>query len=51
MRARVDGDQVTVFERQDSALLSVLAQANALAVRAPDDGPRLPGDRISVIAI
>jgi molybdopterin molybdotransferase len=51
MRARVDAGQVTVFERQDSALLSVLSQANALAVRAPGDGPRLPGDRIEIIAI
>ncbi|WP_133486289.1 gephyrin-like molybdotransferase Glp [Aliiroseovarius marinus] len=33
MRARVDGGQITVFDSQDSALLSVLAQANALLVR------------------
>ena len=51
MRARLDGDTVTIFDRQDSALLSVLAQANALAVRPPDDGPRLPGDRIDVITL
>ncbi|WP_394153084.1 gephyrin-like molybdotransferase Glp [Loktanella salsilacus] len=51
MRARLDAGQVTVFEQQDSALLSVLSQANALAIRAPGDGPRLPGDRLEVIAI
>ena len=49
MRARLEGDGVTVFDRQDSALLSVLAQANALVVRPPDDGPRRPGDPVEVI--
>lgn len=49
MRARLDGDQVTVFERQDSALLSVLAQANCLAVRPPNDGSRLPGDMLDIV--
>lgn len=51
MRARLDGDAVTVFERQDSALLTVLAEANCLAVRAPNDASRLPGDRLEVIKI
>ncbi len=51
MRARMDGDQVSVFDRQDSALLSVLAQANALVVRPIGDGHRLPGDRVDVIAL
>ena len=51
MRARLDGDQVTVFERQDSALLTVLSEANCLAVRVPNDGSRLPGDRLNVIKI
>ena len=51
MRASLLGDHITVFDRQDSALLSVLAQANALAVRPPDDGPRLPGDRIEAILL
>ena len=51
MRASLSGDHITVFDRQDSALLSVLAQANALAVRPPDDGPRLPGDRIEAILL
>lgn len=51
MRARLGADSVTVFDRQDSALLSVLAQANALVVRPPDDGPRLPGDQLDVIIL
>ena len=33
MRARADNGEITVFDSQDSALLSVLAQANALLVR------------------
>lgn len=40
-RARVDGDRITVFSRQDSALLSVLAQANALAISRPG-APEIP---------
>ncbi|PIE15140.1 MAG: molybdopterin molybdenumtransferase MoeA [Rhodobacterales bacterium] len=36
MRARVQGDEITVFPRQDSALLTVLADANALLVRDPN---------------
>ena len=51
MRAHLEDGQVTVFDRQDSALLSVLAQANCLAVRAPDDGSRLTGDRLDIIKI
>ena len=51
MRAVLDGDSVTVFDRQDSALLSVLAQANALVVRPTDDAARRAGDRVDVIAL
>ena len=40
MRARVDNGEITVFDSQDSALLSVLAQANALLVR-PVSAPAL----------
>ncbi len=35
MRAAYENGKVRVFERQDSALLSVLAASNALIVRAP----------------
>jgi len=36
LRAVIDDGQVTAFDRQDSALLTVLSQANALLVRAPN---------------
>lgn len=42
MRASVDTD-ITVYGRQDSALLSVLTAANALAVRPPHDPARKAG--------
>lgn len=51
MRGRLDTDGVTVFDRQDSALLTVLADANCLIVRPPHDGDRLPGDVLDVIHI
>ncbi len=51
MRARSGPDGVTIFDRQDSALLSVLAQANCLAIRPPHDGAHDTGDRITVIDI
>lgn len=49
MRGRVDADGVYVFDRQDSALLSVLADANCLVVRPPRDGTRLPDDHVDII--
>lgn len=49
MRARLDHDGLHVFDRQDSALLTVLADANCLAVRAPNDGTRLPDDFLEII--
>ncbi|WP_371169825.1 gephyrin-like molybdotransferase Glp [Aliiroseovarius sp. 2305UL8-7] len=51
MRARVENGEVTIFDSQDSALLSVLAQANALAVRAPNDPARTVGDDIEFLSI
>ena len=47
MRASFSNGQLTPFDRQDSALLSVLAQANALLVRPPhapalDAGTEVP---------
>lgn len=39
-----DGPVVTPFTRQDSALLGVLAEADALLVRPLGDGPRRAGD-------
>ncbi|MCO4846481.1 MAG: molybdopterin molybdotransferase MoeA [Yoonia sp.] len=51
MRAHINEDGLRVYDRQDSALLSVLSQANCLAVRPPNDGPRLPGDLLEIIHI
>ncbi len=51
MRARVEGDQITPFPRQDSALLTVLADANALLIR-PVDAPEIgKGERVEYIAL
>ncbi len=51
MRARVDADGIRAFERQDSALLSVLAQANALLVRPAGDRARGAGEQVEYIPI
>ena len=51
MRARLDGGALTVFDRQDSALLSVLAAADALVVRPVRDGPRKAGEVMEYIPI
>ena len=40
-----------VFEKQDSSLISVLADADALAVRPPGQGPLSAGDPISYISL
>jgi len=44
MRAEVKNGEITPEPRQDSALLSVLANANALMIRPAGDGPRKAGD-------
>ncbi|EBA11706.1 molybdopterin molybdotransferase MoeA [Roseobacter sp. CCS2] len=51
MRARIDADGVTIFDRQDSALLTVFAQANCLAVRPVNDPARKTGDPIEIIRL
>ena len=55
MRAFVDTDRdawiCTPFPRQDSALLSVLADSNALLVREPHDPERQIGDLVEFIWI
>lgn len=51
MRARLDGDRITAFERQDSSLITVIADANALLVRPVGDGPRATGDTVDYIAL
>ena len=51
MRARVVQGELQVFDRQDSALLSVLSQANALLVRPPHDKARAAGCEIQYLPI
>ena len=51
MRAKFHEGRVHVFERQDSALLSVLAKANILAIRPAFAAPAKQGDRIEYIPL
>lgn len=51
MRARVENGSVAAFDRQDSSLLSILSNANALIVRPVGDGPRETGEMVRVIAL
>ncbi|WP_296430671.1 hypothetical protein [Yoonia sp.] len=51
MRGKIDGDSVTIFERQDSALLTVLADANCLVVHPASAPARARGDSVEIIRI
>lgn len=51
MRAMAEGGEVRAFPRQDSALLTVLSQANCLLVRPPHDAARSPGETVEIIRI
>ncbi|NPD13666.1 molybdopterin molybdotransferase MoeA [Xinfangfangia sp. D13-10-4-6] len=52
MRARVGDDgTITPFDRQDSALISVLSAANALLIRPVGDHARQSGDLVHYIPI
>ena len=51
MRATVADGTILAEDRQDSSLLSVLARANALMIRPPDDAPRAKGETIEYIPI
>ncbi len=55
MRARLTpGDglpQITPFERQDSALLSILGEADALLIRPVDDTARVAGDVVGYLPL
>jgi molybdopterin molybdotransferase len=52
MRARRDtAGRVTPFPTQDSALLSVLAEADALLIRPPGDGPRAVGELVDILPL
>lgn len=43
--------QITPFARQDSSLLSVIAQANALLVRPPHDPAKQAGDSVEYLRL
>ena len=49
MRGTLTGGRITVADRQDSALLSVLAGANVLVVRPPHDPAQNAGDAVAFI--
>ena len=51
MRARLTPKGIAAFDRQDSSLLTVLADANALIVRPVDDPVRPVGDVVSYLPI
>ncbi len=51
MRAAVEDGRVRVAERQDSSLLSVLALADVLVMRAPGAGPVAAGDAVEVVPL
>ncbi len=49
LRAHREGTTVTPYERQDSALLSVLAAANALIVRPPSAEAAAKGSPVEIV--
>ncbi len=51
MRARIDDGVLSVFPRQDSALLTVLADANALLVRPVGASATKAGEMVEYIAL
>jgi molybdopterin molybdotransferase len=51
MRARLDDRGLTPFERQDSSLLSVLGEADALLIRPAGDPPRAAGETLAYLPL
>jgi molybdopterin molybdotransferase len=55
MRARLAGGEggpvITPFDRQDSALLRVLSEADALLIRPAGDGPRIAGSHVAYLPL
>lgn len=45
------GEQLHVFDRQDSSLLSILEKADSLVVRPPRDPPRTEGEHMDFIGL
>ena len=50
-RAQLGAGRVTIFDRQDSSLLTVLADANCLALRPPHDPARKAGDAVQILPL
>ncbi|NIZ60786.1 molybdopterin molybdenumtransferase MoeA [Sedimentitalea sp. CY04] len=51
MRAKLDQGQIQAFTRQDSALLTVLSDANALLIRPSNDPARAIGEQVTYVSI
>ncbi len=51
MRAQLSADGIIPHDRQDSGLLSVLAEANALLIRPPHDPARAVGEVVEYIKV
>lgn len=51
MRARLAGDRITPFERQDSALITILTEADALLIRPASDGAVPEGAEVEYIPL
>ena len=51
MRARLSGDTIAPFDRQDSSLLTILTEADALLIRPMGDGPRRTGETVPYLPI
>lgn len=51
MRATLVANEITPFDNQDSSLLRMLSQSNALLVRPPNDAPRKIGDVVEYIPL
>ena len=51
MRARLSGTSISPFDQQDSALLTILTEANALLLRPVADGPRKAGDKVPYLPL
>lgn len=51
MRSLLSADGLHTMHSQDSALLTVLADANALLVRGPQDGPREAGETVEYLPL
>ncbi len=51
MRAQVEAGDIRAFDNQDSSLLRVLSEANALLVRPPNDPARKAGDFLNYLPV